>query len=159
MDNKDKDRLKYEDLKNRIDFAYPVKKREQEKFLEELWKEFNKNKSELESIVRKDFSETLKCVKLNGAEVLGFKIRYVPLYENNTPTSKWDVKITKWKSPEGQVIRDNCDGKIIFSYCPHSVLAPVLGFMGAPPDPLIIAFKDKYGIELIRDPDNNCYHK
>jgi hypothetical protein len=151
--------LKYQDLKNRIDFAYPVKKKEQDKYLKEHWEGFNKNKRELEGIVRKDFLETLKCIKLNGAEVLGFKIKYIPLYENDTPDSKWDVKITRWKSSDGKIIKDNCQGKPVSSFCPHSALAPILGFMGAPPDPLITQFKEKYGIELIRDPDNDCYHK
>ena len=129
-------KLEYYDLKRQIDFSYSMRKEEQEKYLNGLWKDLNKKVEELEEMVKEEFLDTVKNIELNGSEVLSSRVRYDP------GSKQLNIKISKWKTPSGEIIMDE-DKKFPPSYiCPHSALAPILGFMGKSPDPLIIDFKE-----------------
>jgi hypothetical protein len=151
-EKKPRTRLEYGNLKQMIDFSYPSKKKEEEAWLGTHWESFNKNVNKLENMAREKFSDLLKCIDLNGAEILDFRVRYLPGSKN------FDFKITKWKSSEGTVMDDSLKKPTNPYICPHSALAPILGFMGASPDILVIKFQENYGVKTIREPDNYCDH-
>jgi uncharacterized protein (UPF0335 family) len=141
----------YKSIKNNIDIDYTIKTSEQNIFLKNHWRGFNEKVEYLESIVKKDFVEAIKDVNLEGAEILGYDIKYNPEFKS------LDIKITKWKSSDGRISDDNSMDS--HSLCPHFDLAHILGGIDIPVHPKIIEFKKKYDISRIKSPKNYCNHK
>jgi hypothetical protein len=142
--------LRYENEKMMLDNTYHRKKEEEIKIIEDFWRDFIERKSKLEEFVKGKFLGEVNCINLNGAKVLDSEVKY------NGESGKYNIRITQWKSPDGRIKREYRKNFHNSKHCPHEDLAPILGFMDISVDPLIQHFKEKYSVDKIIEPENDC---
>jgi len=142
------EREEFQSYLNQVNQSYFNRKEKQ------VWKGYNKEVRELTDIVGREFQKVLDEIEpvvslwierynKNTAKAIvkRFNIGYNPEQE------KFTIKIHEIKTTDGEPIES-----------PHSFLGLITGFDDGL-HPKIKEFKEKYNVDDIRNPSNNCEHK
>ena len=151
----------YTELKRKIDEDYTLKRREEENFLLNHWKEFFSIKMSLETLVHEEFEKLINSLELipastgknksGKAKILNYFTSYKP--ENQS----FEIKITKMELPDGRIMDDSKFITKVYG-CPHMFTYRICGKNGEVHEKVKI-FKEKYHIKSIKNVNHNCEHR
>jgi hypothetical protein len=139
-----------------------------------IWKGFSEEQKRLEKFVADEFGRVLKeigSLPVSGylfefepdqkdVEILDYKVEYKLPEETGLAQGSFSIKITKLKLPSGKIMDDS---NVLSSQygCPHRYLEGICGHRSLRDElhPKMREFAEKYHVDRIKEPNNDCEHK